>query len=273
VLLRQLLLIGFALATARVSTGRAGELEFIEVDPDATTALREAGSGRPFVAVGVNYFGPDVGWAPKLWQLFDPDAVRRHLEMLHAQGFNTVRVFLTLDSFHRQQGEVHAEGVAKFRALLELCRQLGIRVIPCGPDHWEGVPQWRRGEDPFADERVLRADEQWWQAFVTEFKDEPAILAWDLLNEPSVRWDTPAMRAKWNEWLKQRYDSRENVATAYGLPADQVGEFGELDVPPPNANRNDARLFDYQTFRESIADHWTRRLIAAIRRRGSSNEL
>ena len=49
----------------------AGDLPFIEVDPGTTTALRERGSGRPFVAVGVNYFDHETGWAPQLWKKFD----------------------------------------------------------------------------------------------------------------------------------------------------------------------------------------------------------
>jgi hypothetical protein len=65
-----------------------------------------------------------------------------------------------------------------------LCRERELYVIPAGPDHWEGVPDWRRGADAFADEAVLAADEKWWSAFAERFKDEPGILAYDLLNEP-----------------------------------------------------------------------------------------
>ena len=97
---------------------RGRRIAFIEVAPEWTTALRCRETGEPFVAVGLNYFGPHVGWAPKLWQQFDAADVRKHLTLVRDQGFNTIRVFLTLDSFHQQPGEVRAEGVAKFRELL-----------------------------------------------------------------------------------------------------------------------------------------------------------
>lgn len=242
------------------------EMEFIEVDPGQLTSLRCRGSGTPFVAVGFNYFSPHVGWAPKLWQQFDEATVRQHLALGREQGFNTIRVFLTLESFHRQPGQVCDEGLAKFRTLLNICRELDIRVIPCGPDHWEGLPAWRAKKDPFADEQVLQADEQWWESFTRLFADDPVILAWDLLNEPSVGWDSPAMRPKWNAWLHSQYGSHDQIAAAYHCDPQQLGTPDQIAPPEPTPKADDPQLFDYQRFRESLADAWTQRLCAAIRR-------
>ena len=243
----------------------AAEMPFVEIDPARPTAFRERGTGRPVVVVGVNYFSPDIGWAPKLWKQYDETVIRHHLGMLHERGFNAIRVFLTFESFHHEAGKVTSEGENKFRRLLATCRELGIYVIPSGPDHWEGTPQWRQGADVFAEERILAADEAWWKEFTSRFSEEPAILAWDLLNEPAVAWKTPAMATKWNEWLKAEYGSAARVAAAWGLAAEQVGELGRIEVPPNEPKLNDARLFDYQRFRESIGDEWTRRLTTAIR--------
>lgn len=238
---------------------------FIEVDPAQTTALRERGAGKPFVAVGANYFDPETGWAPKLWQQFDEARVRQHLQLLHEQGFNTIRVFLTFSSFHAEPGRVSAEGEAKFRRLLDLCRPLGIYVIPSGPDHWEGTPEWRRGGDQYAGERLLDADDAWWRAFAGRFKDEPLILAYDLYNEPTVGWDSAAMQEKWNAWLKDRYGTVEKIAAAWSMPAGQIGVLGSIAVPPKEPKRDDVRLYDYQQFREHIGHEWTRRHVEAIR--------
>jgi hypothetical protein len=243
----------------------AGEAPFIQVDPASTTSFREAGTGLPWVAIGVNYFDPETGWAPQLWHKFDESRVRKHLQMLHDQGFNAVRVFLTYDSFHREPGKVSPEGEAKFRKLLAMCRELGIYVNPSGPDHWEGVPEWRRGKDMFADETILAADEAWWRDFAGRFTNEPAIFAYDLYNEPMTGWDTPAMREKWNRWLKETYGSVEKVSGAWKRPASEIGELGTIAVPPGERVPDDARLFDYQRFREHIASEWARRLCAAIR--------
>lgn len=241
-----------------------GDAAFIEVDPQRPTALRERGSGRPFVAVGLNYFDHQTGWAPKLWKQFDATRVAGHLDLIRDQGFNTIRVFLTFASFHREPGRVSTEGLAKFRVLLDLCRRRGLRVIPSGPDHWEGTPAWRHG-DAFADETILEADDAWWRAFAGLFKDDPTLLAYDLLNEPALRWDSPPMRAKWNAWLERTYGSAEKVAAAWGIPAGELPALGSIEPPPPQPAPDDARLYDYQRFREALADEWTRRHVEAIR--------
>ncbi len=252
------------IAAALSTSASAADMPFVEVDPAITTAFRFRESDRPFVAVGVNYFDHQTGWAPQLWRQFDPDRVRSHLDMIRNQGFNTLRVFLTQHSFHREPGVVHDEGTAKFEQLLAMCRERGLYVIPTGPDHWEGVPEWRKG-DQFADERILDAEAKWWRAFAGRFADEPAILAWDLFNEPTVTWDTPAMREKWNSWLEREYGSAAKIATAWARPADEIGELGRIAVPPTEPALNDARLFDYQRFRESVGEAWTRRHVEAIR--------
>jgi beta-galactosidase GanA len=200
-----------------------------------------------------------------LWQKFDEQMIAQHLDMLRDHGLNTIRVFLTFDAFHREAGVVSADGEAKFRKLLGLCRDRGIRVIPSGPDHWEGTPGWRQGADAFADEKILAADEKWWSAFTGRFKADPTILAWDLYNEPSIRWDTPAMRPKWNEWLRREYGSETKIASSWAMLPDRVGRFGAIEIPPAHAAMNDQRLFDFQRFRQAIADEWTRRLSSAIR--------
>ncbi len=241
------------------------DMPFVEVNPETATAFRLRDTQRPFVAVGVNYFDHETGWAPKLWKQFDESRVRQHLTLIRDQGFNTIRMFLTVDSFHSKPGQLDPEGEAKFRRLLALCHELKLYVIPSGPDHWEGLPDWRKGRDLFADETILRADETWWRLFAERFKDEPAILAYDLYNEPVIRWDTPAMKAKWNEWLAGQYGSVDKIAAAWEMPVTQVGTAGEIAVPPEQPALNDQRLYDYQLFRESIGDEWTRRLSAAIR--------
>jgi hypothetical protein len=119
-------LLGVASASAFAETPAAipsASWPFIEVNPGSITAFRERGGHRPFVAVGVNYFDPETGWAPKLWQQYDESRVRRHLQLIHDQGFNTIRVFLTLQSFHTEPGTVDAAGLEKFRRFLTLCQQ------------------------------------------------------------------------------------------------------------------------------------------------------
>lgn len=269
------LLLSFGMFCA---TALAASPPFIEVDPASTTSFRERGSGKAFVAVGLNCFDPQTGWAPKIWQQFDEKRVREQLDLVAGQGFNTIRVFITLTSFETEPGKLSGEGPAKFRKLIELCRARGIYIIPTGPELWEGAPAWYKG-DRFADEKLLRAEENWWKEFAGAFADEPAILAWDLANEPAVAWQTPSMHARWNRWLQGKYGTREKIAEAWKRPVDQVeplppAEQAGGDALPPDVGvscpskdpaRGDLKLIDYQRFRTHLGGEWVRRMSQAIR--------
>jgi hypothetical protein len=219
--------------------------------------------GRAFVPFGVNYYRPGTGWAPQLWKQFDAEATRQDFQRMQGLGVNCVRVFLSYGSFYSEVGQLSAEGVAKFDRFLALAEDAGVYVHPTGPDHWEGVPEWARG-DRVAEERVLAALETFWRLFATRYRGRSVLFAYDLRNEPEVPWDTPPLRAKWNLWLAKRYGSIERLAdtwkTTSPLPA--LGQ-----IPPPEAKDapGDPRLLDYQGFREEIADAWTERQAAAIK--------
>lgn len=220
--------------------------------------------GRPFVPFGVTYFRPNTGWAPQVWKRWDPAATRRDFARMKALGVNTVRVFLSFGSFLSEPGKVDAAGLAKFREFLSLAEEAGLYVHPTGPDHWEGLPEWAR-EDRIADEVVLASLELFWKQFATEFKGRPSLFAYDLLNEPEVRWDTVPMRAKWARWLEREFTSP--VAAAAALQLKLVPKaWTETAVPDGKVNRrNEPALLAYQRFREEVADEWTRRQVAAIK--------
>ncbi len=218
--------------------------------------------GRPFVPFGVNYFRPGTGWAPQVWKRFDAEATRRDFARLRELGGNCVRVFLTYGSFYTEPGRLDPEGLAKLDQFLALAEEAGIYVHPTGPDHWEGLPEWARG-DRTADERVLGALEDFWRLLAARYRGRSVLFAYDLLNEPEVRWDTPAMRARWNAWLRKRYGEAACVRAAWGT-GDRPAALGDVPVPARNAPPG-RELLDFQHCREAVAEEWTQRQAAAIR--------
>ena len=210
---------------------------------NATSRIRvtsrgfHTGDDVPFVPFGVNYYRPGTGWAPKVWRQFDPDATRDDFARLRALGANCVRVFLTFDSFCPEMGQIDPVGLGKFEQFLDLADEAGLYVHPTGPDHWEGLPVWITqtcGGDRYADETFLQALEAFWHDFAARFADRPTIFAYDLLNEPSVPWDTPALQALWGG-------------------------------PPPEPVPGAPGLLAHQHLREQVATTWTRRQVDAIR--------
>ncbi len=252
---------GLAASLASGDDEQQPVLPRIQVAPDDRTFQTEA--AKPFVPLGVNYYRPGTGWAPQLWKQFDSEATRNDLARMKELGVNCVRVFLSYGSFFTEPDTLNEAGLARFDELLRMAEEAGIYVHPTGPDHWEGVPDWA-AKDRVADERVLLALENFWRLFAGRYQDRPVIFAYDLLNEPMVPWDTPAMRVKWNRWLESRYGSKERLAEAWGVPVPEL-RWGEAIPPAPQPPSDDRRLLDYQHFREWVADEWTRRQAAAIK--------
>lgn len=197
--------------------------------------------GRRFVPFGVTYYRPNTGWAPQLWKQFDAAATRRDFAQMKDLGVNCVRVFLSYGSFYRRPGELDAEGVAKFDQFLSIAEAAGIYVQPTGPDAWEGPPEWPVGG--IGDPVTLANLESYWKLFAARYAGRNVILDLELRNEPAVEWN--GLEKQWAAWLKAKYGDAAPPATV-----------------PVN---NDSHWLDYQLFRESLADDWTRRQVAAIK--------
>ncbi|MBI4603400.1 MAG: cellulase family glycosylhydrolase [Planctomycetes bacterium] len=250
-------------APAPAARTLAGEpLERIVVSPDGRS-FQTAGAERPFVPFGVNYFRPGTGWAPQVWKRFDPEATRRDFQRLRELGASCVRVFLTFGSFYSKPGDLDPEGLSRFDQFLAIAEEAGIYVHPTGPDHWEGLPEWARG-DRYADEGALAALEGFWRLFAARYAGRAVVFAYDLLNEPSVPWDSPVLREKWNAWLEAEHATEARWREAWGEAASGL-RFGAVPPPEPRDAPGSRPLLDYQRFRESIADAWTRRQAEAIR--------
>jgi endo-1,4-beta-mannosidase len=176
-------------------------------------------------------------------------------------GMNCVRVFLTYGSFCEEAGKLKPDGLEKFDRFLELAEQAGIYVHPTGPDHWEGSPKW--GATAIDDERNVSALEAFWRLFASRYRGRQVIFAYDLKNEPEVRWDGEGMKEKWNEWLQKKYGSEQALASGWGRT--NQARLGDAPIPESKDALNSRELVDYQAFREDLADAWTRRQVEAIK--------
>ncbi|MGC9036985.1 MAG: cellulase family glycosylhydrolase, partial [Verrucomicrobiia bacterium] len=164
----------------------------------------ETSDGKPFVPWGINYFRPEMGWAPKIWRMFDPETTRMDFQRIKKMGGNCVRVFLTYNEFLTLPDKVNESGLKKLDEFLKIAEETGIYVHPTGPDHWEGLPDWARG-DRICDDKVLRALELFWQTIAERYKGRNVLFAYDLLNEPSVPWNSPQLILKWKDWISIKY--------------------------------------------------------------------
>ncbi len=259
------LAVALLMSTSRVQSQSAAavatNLAKIRIAKNGKSFITER--GKPFVPFGVNYYRPGTGWAPQVWKKFDAEATHRDFARMKELGVRCVRVFLSYGSFYMEPGVLKPEGLAKFDQFLAMAETAGIYVHPTGPDHWEEVPEWARG-DRIADEKVLTALESFWKLFAARYRGRHAIFAYDLRNEPEVSWDNPVMKEKWNRWLAKKYGSGDNIAQAWHT-TNKSQEPGSVLVPELKDISSCREVLDYQLFREEVADEWTRRQVAAIK--------
>ena len=249
-----------SLAMAATQLGAADQpLPKVRIAKDGRSFETEA--GKPFVPFGVTYYRPGTGWAPQVWKQFDAEATRKDFVRMKELGINCVRVFLTYHSFYSDPGVLKTEGLEKFDQFLSIAEKAGIYVHPTGPDHWEGPPNWR--PVAVADQRTLQYAEEFWKLFAARYRGRHVIFAYDLQNEPMIDWQTDIMPPQWNAWLQKRYVTIERLAAAWG--ATNQLQFGTIPVPPPKDALRNHELLDFQSFREYLADEWTRRQAGAIK--------
>jgi hypothetical protein len=172
-----------------------------------------------------------------------------------------VRVFLTFGSFYTNASELRAEGLAKFDQFLQIAEQAGVYVHPTGPDFWEGLPNWR--PVLVEDEQTLRALETFWKLFATRYRGRSVIFAYDLRNEPAVGWNNEVVTPRWNKWLQKKYGEIDKLIAAWGTT--NRLRFSAIPPPAPKDRPGNPELFEFQCFREELADEWTRRQVAAIK--------
>ena len=149
--------------------------------------------------------------------------------------------------------------------LVAIARRSGIRLVLTGPDHWEGQPSYW-GRDRFAGEQALEALDHFWDVVGRRYRGEPAVFAWDLLNEPHLPWFIEQWRRRWNAYLEQTYGTWQALKSAWGAEITESDQWGKIGAPENTARTGSPRLRDWQQFREYLADQWVRRQVEAIRK-------
>jgi endo-1,4-beta-mannosidase len=164
--------------------------------------------GRRFIPIGAHWVPAKTGmqW-PVRWNVAELEADFAKMRVL---GFNTVRFDLLWAWFEPRPGSYHPEAFAQLDVFLRLAHQYGIYLHPTlfiggevGEAFWD-VP-WRQGRHPHADPEMLRLQTDLAAEFARRYREEPAILAWDLTDEPPYwivgRQTTDAMAINWTRLI------------------------------------------------------------------------
>lgn len=149
-------------------------------------------NGEPFQVSGINYYPQASPW-DGFWSKYDPEVTAADFERIRALGFNTIRIFVGFEDFGGP--EVDLDRVAALLDLLDQASAYDLRVIVTLFD-------FRTDYDPLLWPQADRHLE----GLVPYFTDHPAILAWDIKNEPDLdyRANRPEVVNAWLAQMAQR---------------------------------------------------------------------
>jgi hypothetical protein len=163
---------------------------------------------RRFIPIGAHWVPAKTGlrW-PLQW---DETDLQTDFDKMHELGFNTVRFDLFWAWFEPRPGDYNPKAFRQFDTFVRLAHSSGIYLHPTlfiggevGEAFWD-VP-WRQGRHPHADPEMLHLQTNHAAEFARRYCGEPAILAWDLTDEPPY-WvvgdqTTDAMAINWTRLI------------------------------------------------------------------------
>ncbi len=197
-------------------------------------------NGKRFIPAGAHWVPAVTGLAwPTDWRPADIEADFVKMRDLH---FNTVRFDLFWAWFEPRPGDFNPEAFRQLDYLIQLAHRYQIYLHPSlfvggevGEAYWD-VP-WRHGRHPHSDPEMLRLQTNHAAVLARRYKDESAILAWDLTDEPPF-WivagsTTDAMAINWTRLIAgalRRFDGRHPLVVGTSQEDLNRGPFRPDDI-------------------------------------------
>ncbi|ADH59896.1 Endo-beta-mannanase-like protein [Thermoanaerobacter mathranii subsp. mathranii str. A3] len=116
------------------------------------------------------------------------DEIKSEFIEAKSLGINVMRINLFWEDFQPKPDVISEEAVKKFDELIKICHEVDMKIAPTffvghmSGENWD-VP-WRESRNIYSDSFMLRHQIKLVRFFAEKYKDESAILFWDLSNEP-----------------------------------------------------------------------------------------
>jgi endo-1,4-beta-mannosidase len=187
--------------------------------------------GKRFIPVGAHWIPAKTGLQ---WPLpWNPREIEADFAKMQELGFNTVRLDLFWAWFEPRPGDYNPEAFKQLDYLVSLAHRYSIYLHPTlfiggevGEAFWD-VP-WRHGRHPHSDPEMLRLLTDHAAELARRYRNESAILAWDLTDEPpywiAAESTTDAMAINWTRLISgamRRFDQQHLIVV--GTSMEDVG--------------------------------------------------
>lgn len=203
---------------------------------------------------GINYW--PASKAMYWWHDFAPSEVARDFKLIAKHNLKVVRIFLQWENFQPYACSISPQALANLKTTADLAYNIGIQLMPtffCG--HMSGVnwfPEWLLKHsfisqrfpiysggkllndtirNYYTDDEVIKAQMLQIREVCSALKNHPAIMAYDLGNEPS-NCIIPPNRELARQWLKKMSSCIKNysdgVPITLGMHAEDLEEDRQL---------------------------------------------
>ena len=170
---------------------------------------------------GINYYPQASAW-DTFGEKFSSDTLSKDFKIIKDLRLNSVRIFVGYEDFGK--AHVYQNKLEKITTLLDEAEKADLKVIITLFDFY--------GDYRMADWTLTNAH---LKSMVTFIKDHPALLAWDIKNEPDLDFDSRGNREVLS-WLQQsiRYlkgiDANHPVTIGWSSPEVALLLEQEVDV-------------------------------------------
>lgn len=176
--------------------------------------------GKPFYPVGINYYPMQTPWFD-FWTRFDTSVVRKDLELIRDLQLNTIRTFVFYDLFGGP--DLQPAQLRHLDDLLDIAQQNGLKVILTLFDF---LPDYQIQSYPSHEKHLKQ--------LLTRYRHHPALLAWDLKNEPDLDFPVHGQEEvlDWLTYMAQRariYDPDHPLTIGWSDAGSATRLAGNLD--------------------------------------------
>lgn len=170
----------------------------------------------PYIVHGINYYPAHYPW--RRFLSADMNEVSREFELIQNAGFNTLRIFLWYEALFQCEGTSQAvpeaQGFIRFEEILRAAAEHEFRLIVTLHDLPDLTNYPLYEQQPFTIAQT--------EFILSRYRDEPAILAWDLRNEGDI--DYSADRGSFSReqvlaWLADTSELAQEAAPNHLLTA------------------------------------------------------
>lgn len=136
---------------------------------------------------GINYYPKDSPW-DMFGEKFELETIQKDFKLIRNSGLNTVRIFIPYEDFGR--ADVQESKLNKLASMLDIAKENDLMVLVTLFDFYGdySVLNWTLTHEHL-------------RQIISRFKDHPAILGWDVKNEPDLDFDSRGKELVVN-WLK-----------------------------------------------------------------------